>query len=368
MRAAITLAAIAALTAQGAGGADWRVTGTASAGAGFGLFSNQGSPGAPRATGRLGLDIVGRAPTWDVRLSPGAQIALTEDGFSANSINPSLSSGFNWRPTPRHRFNGSLSATPQFVDDARFERGGSGGSSTAVQTTFAGSLGMSYLATPRDRLSLGANFGARRYFGGSSGLENTERIGLSAGWTRELAPDLSASLNGGYTLFFSDEGMRQSGQITGGFTWRATPRLTLNGSLGPSFSIDENGAVSPGVAGSLGASYAATPDTSLSFRLSQSVDQNSDGDLVNVVSASAGLNHAVNSRSSFGLTSGASVTTPIDGGESVSNFSVGANYSYRFTRDWAINAGYSLRATQDDDFELRDSVSFNIVRSLDILR
>lgn len=361
----------APLCASVAGAADWSLSGRFSQGAGFGVVGGD----SPRATSSVGFSAIARAPDWNLKLSPGVTAGLNENGFNAKKLlAPDLVSSFELR-RPRHTYTAGLSFIPQFVDQAENNNRNNDGQGDILQTSYSGSLGMTYAATPRDSLSIRGAAGGRFFLGDNGGNTESWNAGLSGGWNRSMSPDFAGNLNAGYRMFGGGESDGHSFSLTGGGRWRATPELSFNGSIGPSLTFrqrDGQGSdVTPGVDASFGLSYRASPDTSFNAGLTQSVDQDDDGVLVNRSAFNAGVRHNVNNRMNLNFSASGGMTRGLDGGGSDDStyFRVGPSVSYALTRSWAVRADYSLRGVDDDDgFELDDALSFSFSRSLDLLR
>jgi hypothetical protein len=339
---------------------------------------------ALRSLTDLGASIRARTKRADWLFAPGVRGVLSTDDSDEQSVLPRFNGSVRYA-APRHAVTGSVSVVPDFVSETQFDDTGLS-EDNVLQFTLLANAGFSYSVNSRNTVELGADARARTFTEDTTSLEETQSFGLTAGWSTALTPRTTVSLTPGVQLFFSDAATSADGttfSLVGGVEHRINPRLSVDVSLGPSYTVStrdvpvagggfrEEENADFGVTGGAGLSYA-TPRGSVSLSLSQAVDQNCDGDLENRTTLSIGLGRRLTPVSRVSLFSSFTVQTALSGssdGDDVDRqtFSITPTYSIDLTEDWSLDASYRFRASNDDDFGVSNTVFVTISRGLSFL-
>lgn len=259
-----------------------------------------------------------------------------------------------------------------------------GAQQDALRMSLSASSSLSHTINSRNSVSMSASLGVVQYDGGGSSLSGYTQASLSGGWTAQLTPTINGGLTGSYSTTVSDaEDARTSHSfnVSSQANWRVSPRLSLNGSVGPSLTFSAADATSTAAAVDTaqisarvqaGVSYALS-DTRWSLNLSNGVTPTTDGTASNVTSLSAGMSYSINSESSASVRSVVTYRAPLGsesdtGGNAVTKSllaSTSLNYSVTLTEDVSASLGYAFNwQDQEAASEVSHQVFLTLSRSL----
>lgn len=324
-----------------------------------------------RSTSDLGATFRGDTgrTTWSI--SPGLRLLARDREMPDVPLTPRLDAALTTR-TSDVTVSASLGFVSQFVEDAQFDDNARLVESSVLQFTARGQLGLNYALDARDNLSAGFSARATQFSEETEDLQAAQTFGVNGGFQRRLTPSTSINFGPSASLFFGGEDDGAGGSsfaLRTGFNHQRTSRLSLSGSLGPSFTLPEGEDAQVGVVGGLGLSYRGRQATA-SLNLSQDVIQDDSGEIENRTSIGFGLGAPINSVSSVNIGGGVGLSTPLlDSGEDGrTSFSIAPRYSLRLSEDWSLNLSLRYRLVDDEDgLEDSSALLIGLSRGLSIL-
>ena len=247
----------------------------------------------------------------------------------------------------------------------------------ATRFDLSGSVGVSWNATKRDSLSLGASVQLVDFNRSIGTLSPSRTFGVNGGWSRQVSPTTSVSASTSLSHFEATGATGRTSRnasIRLGIQHQRTPRHNLGASAGFSFvssdrdngpSTTQVGFVGGGTFGYRIDEFAAT------LNLNQSIQPSADGDLNAFTSLRGSLAYRVNALQnlSFGVTY--TRRSEISGGGDVLQFlSLGPSYSYSLSEDSSLSLGYQFRLRDDptNDLEAGHQVMLTLSHQFDLLQ
>lgn len=329
----------------------WTLTGGAAARAfaGPGADDEDGITDSPAALSpRLSLGVDGRGPrrSWSLTVSGSVAPSDLESTVTGPAPDPGAPGEDPFAPPERRE----------------------------VRDGFRANLGLS--ASWRERLD------ARRSLGLSASLNRLDFVDAPAGTPntsasvstrldRVMTPRLSASADLALSGFAAEDvadTRSLTAALRAGGEWRASPRLTLSGLLGPSATRTETvveESLTPGVSATLSADWRPTRRDAWSLSFDQGVEANDDGDAVNASRLSVRLRRELTPRLRAGLSValGADVPLTEDAGEDRLFASASPRLDWSLTPETSLGVGYRLRLEEDGETAASHNLFLSLTRA-----
>lgn len=332
------------------------------------------------ATTNARLTYTAITPISSLNLSLSAGIrALGGDGSDRNLVPiPDLSVAWTRRLDPTTTFATSFSAN---LDQVAFTEPDAlaitfdpttgaftlveieGDEGDAMRLALGAGMSLSHAVNARNQVSGGLSLSHTDYVDADSPVLSASTSGsTNLSWTHQSGPTLSHSLSGVVSVSSTDSVAEQKSltvAVTGGANWAVNPRLSTQGSIGPSLTFsqrtiggDTERFTSPGIRALAGLTYSgAKHQVVASF--SNTVDPTSGGGIANRTALTLGGRMQLDPYSSVGANFAVGWQQPLSGDDGSAEDSLtvrtGVNFSTRLFEEVNATIGYGLGWTEDDD-------------------
>lgn len=259
--------------------------------------------------------------------------------------------------------------------------------SNADQQAMSANTSVIYKINNTNDLNWSANATRLDFFGDNAdNATPSTSAGTSLTWTNNRTRRVDLNISTGVDWYKYENDQNQVEYVyflTGGFSNRVTPRLTINGNLGVQLLDSyQDEAIDPllpddtkhdhktdlGGTGSLYFTYLLKTG-GITGGISYGLSPDMDGELSNALTTTLGYNLIINDRSSFNIAAAFQVSdSDVDGVLSNTNFSISPSYTYALSRYWNLGMNYTFTYQDDENgVATENSAYLTLTRSYTIL-